>query len=63
MQLPPNLSARTLFDNIKTSSALEQRMFQAALKLKENGKYTVLCLCAHGCVCVILECQTAVHVH
>ncbi|XP_065883827.1 bifunctional epoxide hydrolase 2-like [Dysidea avara] len=37
IQLPSSFSARTLFENIRAASAVNQRMFQAASKLKQNG--------------------------
>lgn len=38
VKLPDSFSARTLFEEINSSSAFEHRMFQAAMKLKKNGK-------------------------
>jgi len=37
VKLPESFSAKVLFEEINSSSVFEHRMFQAAMKLKQNG--------------------------
>ena len=52
--LPDNFSAKALFEDINSSAILEQQMFRAAMRLKNNGEISVVIGINHGCILIRL---------